>query len=597
VRIKELQIANWRSIKDLKIEVQDLMVFIGQNNHGKSNVLSSILFFFGETKAQDLDFNKGATELFVEATFSELDSNDKTTFKKYVAADGTIRVRKTAFIDGNFEYKGYIQNPVDDFLKEENASLYAKRELAAALPLNKYIPQEGRLSKQNIVDAQAKYISENLTSVAFKYELESTNFLGLKSVAKGIFGNVHFIPAVKDASDEFSSKEASTFGKIYARIIEAMASGNKDWNETRQKLSSLFVSLNKTGKDGSQNGGRPKELIEFEEALGKELAAWKVEIDIEVTPPDIDEVFKSNTQVWVNDGVRTDIKRKGHGLQRALTFGLIKVLSDVLKKEKAAADLAAGLDAAKEGKSEGRIASNSTFFILEEPELYLHPQAQRLLYESLIGLTITGHQVLLCTHSSSLVNVEEYKSICIIKKDSDNEGTKVSQCTKSIFSGDAKKDFNLAYWINPDRGELFFAKKVILTEGQTDKTIIPNLAKRLSVFRHEYTIIDCGSKTSIPLYCSLLNNFKIPYLAVYDKDHQSGKDPNAINIADRDSKLIEDSIDKSIGESLVFINDIEEEIGLAASNKNKPYHALTHVNSATYSINATLEAKIRRIYQ
>lgn len=91
MKIESLAISNWRSIKYLEIEFQDLMIFIGQNNHGKSNVLSALLFFFGEIKPQDLDFNSRAQELFVEITFGDLDQTDRTTFKKYLAANGSIR--------------------------------------------------------------------------------------------------------------------------------------------------------------------------------------------------------------------------------------------------------------------------------------------------------------------------------------------------------------------------------------------------------------------------------------------------------------------------------------------------------------------------
>ena len=48
MKIEILVISNWRSIQYLEIEFQDLMIFIGQNNHGKSNVLSALLFFFSE---------------------------------------------------------------------------------------------------------------------------------------------------------------------------------------------------------------------------------------------------------------------------------------------------------------------------------------------------------------------------------------------------------------------------------------------------------------------------------------------------------------------------------------------------------------------
>ena len=53
------------------------MIVIGQNNHGKSNLLSALLFFFGELKQQELDFHFGAPELYVEVTFGELDQSDK----------------------------------------------------------------------------------------------------------------------------------------------------------------------------------------------------------------------------------------------------------------------------------------------------------------------------------------------------------------------------------------------------------------------------------------------------------------------------------------------------------------------------------------
>ena len=65
----------------------------------------------------------------------------------------------------------------------------------------------------------------------------------------------------------------------------------------------------------------------------------------------------------------------------------------------------------------------------------------------------------MCTHASALIDVEKYKSICIVKKDNESTGTIICQCIEDLFTGDLKKDFNLTYWINPDRSELFFAEK------------------------------------------------------------------------------------------------------------------------------------------
>ncbi|EKE67255.1 ATP-dependent nuclease [Gallaecimonas xiamenensis] len=587
MKIEKITIKNWRSIKNQVVYAQDLMVIIGQNNHGKSNLLSSMLFFFGEIKHHDLDFHKGSTELFVELQFGCLDESDNTTFKKYLTSEGKIVVRKTAYLGGSFEYRGYIENPTEEWLQEVNASAYTKRELASSLPFHPFLPATGRISKQDIVDAQAAYIEQNRDAINFSYELEATNFLGLKSVASGIFGEVYFIPAVKEASDDFTSKDSSVFGKMYSDVVALMSENNDEWKTTKENLGKLFATLNKKDKDGNVNEGRPQQLSDFEEELATELVTWGARVDIEVSSQDIESVFKANTQVWVDDGVRTDIKRKGHGLQRALTVALIQV---VAKRA-----IAAAANNGNEGEG-ARKVSNSRYFIFEEPELYLHPQAQRSLFDSFVNLSESGSQVILCTHSSGLIDVERYKSIYIATKETGSDETTVKQCVDDLFEGDAKKDFNLSYWINPDRGELFFASKVVLLEGATEKTVFPLLAKEIGVFRYDYTLIDCGSKDNIPLYVKLLNKFKIPYVAVYDRDHQQGKGADAIASANTSTQKIEDVIDSTIGKSLVLDNDIEEELGLPKGGSSKPYIALNHITSQGFTLSEVMKQKISLAY-
>lgn len=591
MKIKEVHIENWRSIRSLNLTFQDLMMFIGQNNHGKSNILTGLLFFFGELKHQELDFYNETTELFVEIVFFDLDENDKSTFSKYVTADEELKVRKTAYSSGSFDYKGYIQNPTEEWLQESNAVAYTTRAIATTFPFAEFLPETGRISQANIKFAQMEYISRNMESTEFNYELESTNFLGLKNVAKGIFGQIYHIPAIRNATDDYVTKGTSAFGALYSKLIEEMSSSNPRWISAKENISNLFGLLNRTDHEGNHNQHRPQELTKFEEKLSSHLTSWGAEIDIEIVAPNIDDVFKANTQVWVNDGVRTDINRKGHGLQRALSFALIKTIAETIQEERAAAE-----DHVAEEASVSRKVSNSMFFILEEPELYLHPQAQRALLDSLIALSEGGAQVSLSTHSSGLIDLDRYKSICIVRKDSNERGTEVYQCTEDVFSGDDKKDFNLSYWVNPDRSELFFASKVILVEGATDKTVIPYLAQELGCFKHEYSVIDCGSKNIIPAFCGLLNKFHIPYIAVYDIDHQAGKSQDALNSADADTRAIEDAIDVTLGSSVVLVNDIEEELEMPFGTRSKPYVALEAISDEGFEITEQLQGKIQLIF-
>ena len=584
MKIKTLEIKNWRSIKELKVTAQDLMIIIGQNNHGKSNLLSAILFFFGEIKHQDLDFSQGSEELFVDIEFSELDEQDKKTFEKYITQQETIKVRKVAYLGGSFEYKGWIQNCSEDYLKEENAGNYTSRETANSLPFYPYLPSTGRLSKQQIIEAQQKYIQSNIENLTFSYQLEKTNFMGLKSVAKGIFGEVYFLPAIKNATDDFASKDTSVFGKLLGEVVETMSQYNEDWQGTKQQLANLFSKFSKY-IDGVENTERPKQLSDLEDELSKELLSWNACFDIELNIPDIDSVLKSNASVWINDGTRTDIARKGHGLQRAVTIALIQLIA---KRQ---------LQSNQDSETTNRKVSKSRYFIFEEPELYLHPQAQRSLFDSFVELSTSGNQVILCTHSSNLISIDKYKSIYIIKKENEQYGSKVTQCEEDLFDGNQKNEWNLSYWINPDRGELFFAEKVILVEGQTDKVILPALADKLGVFKYSYTVIDCGSKQNIPLYIKLMNKFKIPYVSVYDKDHQENKSEQAIGVADSATKAILDEINNEIGLSVELVNDIEQELGYNCGKSSKPFQALKHIKSSEFHISESFAEKIRVIYK
>jgi len=582
MKIENVKISNFRSIVNIEIKFEKLMMLIGQNNHGKSNILYAILFFFGEIKVQDLDFFNGTSELFVEILFSDLDDDDRNTFNKYLTAENKILVRKTAYRNGSFEYNGYIQNPLNEYLQESNATNYRNREVAAQLPFYSLLPESGRLTITMIQEAQKEYIETNIDTIDFVYELEETNFLGAKNVAQGMFGEIFFIPAIKSVNEHLANTKNSLFTKLYTKVIELITSTNTDITELKTQINTQFNKLKKYNEDSSLNSERPVELNNFEERLSGNLQEWGVNLEVEVLPPDIDDVFKSDVNVWIHDGIKTDINRKGHGLQRALTFSLIKTFSE-------------HINSLTEEERPNRQASKSSYFIFEEPELYLHPQAQRALLNTLINLS-NDSQVILCTHSSSLISLDNYKSIAIVRKNQISNETSITQYQDEIFTENEKKNFNLLSWINPDRAELFFAKKVILVEGATEKTIIPFLAKKLNVFKFEYTLIDCGSKTNIPYYINLLNKFKIPYIAVYDKDHQSHKLQQARDVADRDTAQIETIIDNSIGKSIVFLNDIEEELGMTAGISSKPFTALEEIDKEDFIIEIQLENKIKDIF-
>lgn len=109
-------------------------------------------------------------------------------------------------------------------------------------------------------------------------------------------------------------------------------------------------------------------------------------------------------------------------------------------------------------------------------------------------------------------------------------------------------------------------------------------------------MIDCGSKDSISSYMKLLNKFKIRYVSVYDLDHQAGKNADAIDTADKSSRIIEESKDNTFGNTVILENDIEEEIGITAVNKSKPYIAVKHVTAEDFIVSPNFKTKVELIY-
>jgi len=608
-----VHIRNFRSIREIDIDFENLILFIGQNNHGKTNVLLALDFFFNSaSKLKNEDFfvyrKAGDNKLAVKMTFYKLTKEEKITFKKYLLTGDLLKVQKIARLDGDEitqEYHGYFEIPDEPWLNPDNAGDFANREKLAGIDskydIMSYFPSTGRIAKAQVEGFQQKYKQEHKDGLSFKTKLESGPFLGEKRVASRILGNFYLVPAVKDISDETKIQATTNFGRLVNNVIKEMSEQNEEFQKIKGDLSKLMSSLNKDTE--KEDEGRPAELVALEKGLADELKNWDISLDVQITPPEIDKLFQLGTDVYIHDGVRTSVETKGHGLQRSLIFALVKVWSKTLN-EMRLKDVAK-----KEGqRKKGRFPSQSVFFAIEEPELFLHPQAQRQMLDSLKQLSeIPEHQVLVCTHSSFFVDMNLYKSICIVSKDNPQNGTKCFQYTQDLFEGpdklEKKRKFNMAYWFNPDRSELFFSKKVALVEGATEKTIFPLLATRLEIMNHDISIIDCGGKFNLRLYMEVLNAFQISYIVIHDIDPVTVGQPDRKfetqkNAYDENEK-IKSALNTAYGQIETFNPKFEGVAGISRSageTKGKPIAALEQFENEDSAIPQRVEEVVRAIF-
>lgn len=579
MRLKRLKIHNYRSIKDLELNCQSMVTLLGPNNHGKSNVLSALEFGLSTSvKPTEDDFfhHREDDAFWVEMTFSELTEQEKNTFRRYVRSGESVCVRKSCNRkDGRLEigYNGYLEQPEEPWLQFGNAGDYTSREKIGDTSLNDLVPLKGKVTKAIVQEAQQRYIEAHKNELNLTDSLEDSAFLGQKNIGGGVLPDFYLIPAVRDLTDEVKVKSTTTFGRLLSRSIQEMAGRDERFIEVRDQLKALIASLNERQKERE---GKANELEILEKGIEEELRTWGVTVNIEVTAPDIERVFELGTDLHLDDGIRTTADRKGHGLQRAVIFALLRSWAKALR-------------AKPEGEEElaPRKQSESVIFAMEEPELFLHPHAQRRLAASLRDIAETSeHQVFVCTHSTHFVDLANYKEIGIVSKENPKSGSSIRQCTTEIFQAEnlaeRKKRFHMAQWVNPDRAEMFFARRVVFVEGETERVLLPYLAERIGVLDTDVSIIDCGSKFNLPLYVAIAKAFQIPYLVVHDEDPLPDLIPEEWNEDKRKSKkrtfdlnaAIADSVEAPLGSTEMLSPNLEKVGGISRSQGEKKGKAL-----------------------
>src|SRR5690606_4890194 len=115
-------------------------------------------------------------------------------------------------------------------------------------------------------------------------------------------------------------------------------------------------------------------------------------------------------------------------------------------------------------------------FLIEEPEMYLHPHQRRFFYRALREIA-TENQVFYTTHSAEFVSVPEFEEIALVYRDG-GDTTKVRRSTL-LPTGTLKE--RLRKELDSTRNELFFSKHVVLVEGDTERLALPEYARRLGV--------------------------------------------------------------------------------------------------------------------
>lgn len=161
---------------------------------------------------------------------------------------------------------------------------------------------------------------------------------------------------------------------------------------------------------------------------------------------------------------------------------------------------------------------------IEEPEINLHPQAQREFVNSLKeNSNGIESQIIFTTHSSVIVDQLEHEEIVLFRKTEDKTRgfkTVINQIPKDFFVKNDLIELKYYQFYGYKNSEFFFANFVIIVESKNDAEMVKFLMRKENVDLDSLgiSIIDLGGVKNLgyPLY--LLNYLSIPKLIIVDKD-------------------------------------------------------------------------------
>lgn len=287
------------------------------------------------------------------------------------------------------------------------------------------------------------------------------------------------IPSERNIKNELAVNNYSWYGKLIKKVWQEMSDEDKEkLNENNINLSevtnSIFEGLT------SELGDSVKDAIPYNKLEFKLIQDTKTD-------------YYKGIKILLDDGYYSLLDDKGSGIKSLIIIELFKLYCKKYHKF-------------------------SSCLIVEEPEVFLHPQARSVLSKKIDQFLLeNSNQTIVTTHSEQFLSNFDIKQLTFINKE-DNKSVKY----KIIDSDFTERDFQKMNIITKtDNAEMYFANSVILVEGG-EKYIIRKLIDlykdELFLDYNNCSLIKVGGKSYFGIYKKMLEKLgkKVYIIGDYD---------------------------------------------------------------------------------
>lgn len=489
--LDRVYIKNFRSIKEEEITFKPgKNVIIGRNNAGKSNIIKAIEVIFSESspdysKTDNInidDFHysnskKQADEIVIICDI-KLNDNEKISIELF--RDDYLKTKSINLGDIEKITINEVRKILD--CDDSNTKWINYRNTNLTDLSNQLLPTDvftfvfvARRSDEGI-EKKLRLLYRHKKNEFIEWNISFVNNIRNNLIASAV------IPSFRDPSSQLKITKWTWYGKLLKTIIE-----DKTTEKTKEDLVRTHENYSTIANTIFQDVMSEINSAQFKIPFGNFELSMQFNHERE-------ELYKS-TQLYLDDGYKALLTEKGSGIQSTVIICLFNYyMSRIYTK-------------------------GSALMCLEEPEIYLHPHAQRSI--SLIlddFVKPSNRQVIITTHSPYFIN---------------NVGTDVNIIhinkmeNKSIINYiSIKKGFNRIV-VDMNSNELFFSDKVVICEG-LDHYIIKIIADKYyhgTLDNNNISIIQAQSKDAIPDLVKLVLKIGIKCFIISDFDFLL-RDPN-----------------------------------------------------------------------